>query len=61
MTCVAQYNVPAKLIRVIKITIINTRAEVKVKNEYTKEFRGESGVKQGDRLSATLFSLVVDI
>jgi hypothetical protein len=61
ITCVAEYNVPAKLIRVIELTIINTRAGVKVNNEYTEEFKGESGVKQGDTLSATLFSVVVDV
>jgi hypothetical protein len=40
ITCVAQYNVPAKLIRVIELTIINIRAGVKVNNEYTEEFKG---------------------
>jgi len=37
-----------------------TTAEVKVNNAYTMEFRVESGVKQGDPLSPTLFSLVID-
>jgi len=61
VTCVVQCNVPAKLIRVIELTIINTRAGVMVNNEYTDEFKGESGVKQGDPLSTTLFSVVVDV
>ena len=35
-------------------------AKVKVNKTYTSEFKVESGVKQGDPLSPTLFSLVID-
>jgi hypothetical protein len=59
--CVAQYNVPAKLIRIIVLTIINTRAGVKVNNEYTEEFKLESGEKQRYPLSTTSFSVAVDV
>lgn len=45
----------------IELTIINTRAGVKINNEYTEEFKGESGLKRGDPLSATLLSVVVDV
>ena len=55
-----QYKIPPKLIRLVKLTLENTTAKVKVNNEYTSEFRVESGVKQGDPLSPTLFSLVID-
>jgi hypothetical protein len=48
------------LIRLIKLTLENTTTKVKVNNAYTEEFRVESGVKQGDPLSPTLFSLVID-
>jgi hypothetical protein len=34
---------------------------VKVNNKFTEEFQVERGVKQGDPLSATLFSLVIDV
>ena len=40
----AQDNVPAKLIRLTELTLINTRARVKINNEYTEEFKVESGV-----------------
>jgi len=46
--------------KLIKLTLENTTAKVKVNNAYTEEFRVESGVKQGDPLSPTLFSLVID-
>jgi len=55
-----QYKIPPKLIRLVKLTLENTTAKVKVNNLYTSEFRVESGVKQGDLLSPTLFSLVID-
>jgi hypothetical protein len=55
-----QNKIPSKLIRLIKLTLENTTAKVKVNNAYTMEFRVESGVKQGDPLSPTRFSLVID-
>jgi hypothetical protein len=55
-----QYKIPPKPIRLVKLTLENTTAKVKVNNAYTSEFRVERGVKQGDPLSRTLFSLVVD-
>jgi len=57
----AQDNVPAKLIRLIELTLINTRARVKTNNEYTEEFKVESGENQGDTLAATLFTVLVDV
>ena len=55
-----QNKIPPKLIGLIKLTLENTTANVKVNNACTEEFRVESGVKQGDPLSPTLFSLVID-
>jgi len=56
-----QYKIPPNLIRLVKLTLENTMAKVKVNNTYTSEFRVESGIKQGDPLSPTLLSLVIDI
>jgi len=55
-----QDKIPSKLISLMKLTLENTTAKVKVNNAYTMEFRVESGVKQGGPLSPTLFSLVID-
>jgi hypothetical protein len=55
-----QNKIPSKLIRLIKLTLENTTAKIKVNNAYTMEFRVQSGVKQGVLLSPTLFSLVID-
>jgi hypothetical protein len=43
--CLALHKVPVKLIRLVGLTLINTRVKVKINNEYTVEFRVESVVK----------------
>jgi hypothetical protein len=58
--CLKKFDVSDKLIRLIAITLKHTRASVKINRDYTEEFIIKSGVKQGDPLSATLFSLVID-
>jgi hypothetical protein len=52
----AQYKVPAKLLRLIELTVISTWARVEINSEDAEEIKVESEVKQGDPLSATLFS-----
>jgi hypothetical protein len=32
-----------------------------INNEYREEFKVEPGIKQGDPLSATLFSVAIDV
>lgn len=44
-----------------ELTLNSTRVRVKINNAYTEEFKVESGVKQGYSLSATLYSVVVDV
>jgi hypothetical protein len=58
--CLKKFDVPDKLIRLIALTLKHTRARVKINKNYTEEFIVKCGVKQGDPLSATLFSLVID-
>jgi len=40
-----QYKIPPKPIRLVKLTLENSMAKVKVNNTHTSEFRVESGVK----------------
>ena len=44
-----------------ELTVISTRARVMINNEYREEFKVEPGIKQGDPLSATLFSVAIDV
>ena len=55
-----KYEIPTKIIRLIGLTFFNATVKVKINNQLTEEFRVDSGVKQGDSLSATLFSIVMD-
>jgi len=58
--CLKKFDVPDKLIRLIALILIHTRARFKVNRDFTEECIVKCGVKQGDPLSATLFSLVID-
>jgi len=57
---IKKFEVPHKLIRLTALTLIQTRAPVKINRDFTEEFMVECRVKQGDPPSATLFSLVID-
>jgi hypothetical protein len=60
VTCLNNYGVPSKLIKLIAKTLQDTKTRVKVNQSYTKYFEVTTGVKQGDPLSTTLFSIVID-
>ena len=54
------YEIPSKLINLIAKTLRDTKARVKVNQNYTENFEILTGMKQGNPLSATLFSIAVD-
>ena len=56
-----EYNIPSKLIKLIALTPSGTSAIVKVNDELTGKCDVQTGVKQGDPLSDTLFSVAVEI
>jgi len=55
-----KHNVPDKLIKLIKLTMQQTKMKVKVNNRYSEWFEMTTGVRQGDPLSALLFSVMLD-
>jgi hypothetical protein len=55
-----KHNVPDKLIKLIKLTMQQTKMKVKVNNSYSEWFETKTGVRQGDPLPALLFSVVLD-
>jgi hypothetical protein len=59
--CLKQYKVPRKLINLVQDTLQPTKVKVKINNDMTEQFEITSGVKQGDPLSALLFSIVMDV
>jgi len=56
--CLTKYEIPSELIKLIARTLQDTK--VKVNQNYTEKFEIMTGAKQGDPLSATLFSTVID-
>ena len=56
----SKHNVPDKLIKLIKLTMQQTKMKVKVHNNYSEWFETKTGVRQADPLSALLFSVVLD-
>ena len=58
--CLNKYEIPSKLKKLIARTLQDTKARVKVNQNYTEKFEITTRVKQGDPLSATLFSIVND-
>ena len=55
-----KHNVPDKLMKLIKLILQRTKTKVKVNNNYSEWFETKTGVRQGDPLSALLFSVVLD-
>ena len=50
---------PLKLIRLVKMTMKNTRPSVRVTNKLSNSFTFNAGVRQDDGLSTTLFILAL--
>src|SRR5215469_17341388 len=51
-----ELRIPNKLVQLMKMTLKNTEASVKIENLTSKPFLISSGVCQGDPLSATIFN-----
>jgi len=59
--CLNNYEITSKQINLTAKTLQDTKATVKVNQNYTENFEILMGEKQGDPLSATLISIVIDI
>jgi len=55
-----EFNMPKKLINLIKATMENSEIKIKVANSTSKPFKVTSGLRQGDALSPILFNLVLE-
>jgi len=54
------FQIPTKLIRLVKMTLQKTKSIVKVNGALTGNFEVRKGVRQGDPLSTLLFNLVLE-
>ena len=55
-----KYGIPDKLIRLSKLCITQSKGKIKIDNDYSEIFRINSGVRQGDGLSPTLFNIALE-
>jgi hypothetical protein len=53
-------KIPAKIIKLVKSTLTNSRAVVKVYEGRTEVFTINNGLRQGDALSTILFNLTLE-
>lgn len=51
---------PSKLIRLVQMTLTNTKCQVKIEGKLSKEFEVNQGLRQGDVLSTLLFNIVLE-
>jgi hypothetical protein len=52
-----EMQIPAKLIRLVKITLKNTKAKIQVQGQLSREISIGRGLRQGDALSTTLLNV----
>ena len=57
----AEFGIPAKLIRLCGMTLTDTKSSVKIGKDLTEPFYTRRGLKQGDGLSCNLFNIVMEM
>ncbi|KAL1452545.1 hypothetical protein WDU94_006766 [Cyamophila willieti] len=55
-----EFGIPLKLIELCKICVKNSKAKVRIEDEYTEVFHVNTGVRQGDGISPLLFNIVLE-
>jgi hypothetical protein len=55
-----EFQIPGKLIRLVSMSLTNTKGKVAVQGEITDKFNIERGLKQGDALSTIFFNFILE-
>ena len=56
----AEFGFPAKLIALTKLTLLNVKARVRIRNNLSEIFETMDGLRQGDPLATLLFNIVLE-
>ena len=55
-----EFGIPMKLVRLVKMTLVNTNSKVKIQGKLSPSFETVIGLRQGDSLSTLLFNLCME-
>ena len=55
-----EFGIPDKLVRLIKMTMLNIVCHVKIKCDTSRPFEPKNGLRQGDALACLLFNLALE-
>jgi LEA14-like dessication related protein len=55
-----EFGIPMKLVRLVKMTLTNTKRKVKIQGKPSPSFETVVGLRQGDSLSTLLFNLIME-
>jgi hypothetical protein len=55
-----EFGIPMKLVRLVKMTLTNTKSKVKIQGKLSPSFETVVGLQQGDSLSTLLFNLCME-
>jgi len=56
----SSFDIPAKLVRLCRMTLENSRCSVRVGEDLTEAFHVKKGLRQGDALSCDLFNIALE-
>ena len=56
----SEFNIPNKLIRLTRMTMENTKSQVKIQSDLSDSITTKKGLRQGDSLACLLFNLALE-
>jgi sorting nexin-29 len=56
----SEFNIPNKLIRPTRMTMENTKCQVRIQSDLSDPITTKKGIRQGDSLACLLFNLALE-